>query len=110
MSLAGRRDRADGEGRLRGPALLRRRFLLLSNLERHMLTESHRQAVRVRPTLDCLEDRRLLSAAAAVAGNDFLQVNLVANVAGVAANRDPSPGSAVCFRAGEKSRGVSSRA
>jgi uncharacterized protein (TIGR03118 family) len=32
----------------------------------------------------------LLSADAAVTGNDFLQVNLVANVAGVAANMDPN--------------------
>jgi uncharacterized protein (TIGR03118 family) len=32
----------------------------------------------------------LLSAAAAVTGNDFLQVNLVANVAGLAANTDPN--------------------
>ena len=55
-----------------------------------MLTKSNRQAVPVRPTLECLEDRRLLSAAAAVTGNDFLQVNLVANVAGVAANTDPN--------------------
>jgi uncharacterized protein (TIGR03118 family) len=55
-----------------------------------MRTKSHRQAVPVRPTLECLEDRRLLSAAAAVTANDFLQVNLVANVAGVAANTDPN--------------------
>ena len=55
-----------------------------------MLTKSKRQAVPVQPTLECLEDRKLLSAAAAVTGNDFLQVNLVANVAGVAANTDPN--------------------
>ena len=55
-----------------------------------MLTKSNRQPVPFRPTLECLEDRRLLSAAAAVTGNDFLQVILVANVAGVAANTDPN--------------------
>ncbi len=54
-----------------------------------MLTRSNRQPVPLRPTLECLEDRMLLSAAA-VTGNDFLQVNLVANVAGVAANTDPN--------------------
>jgi uncharacterized protein (TIGR03118 family) len=55
-----------------------------------MLTRSHRQPVPLRPTLECLEDRRLLSAAGAVTGNDFLEVNLVANVAGLAANTDPN--------------------
>jgi uncharacterized protein (TIGR03118 family) len=55
-----------------------------------MLTKSNRQAVPFRPTLECLEDRMVLSAAVAVTGNDFLQVNLVANVAGVAANTDPN--------------------
>jgi uncharacterized protein (TIGR03118 family) len=37
-----------------------------------------------RPLLEALEDRMLLS------GNNFLQVDLVANVAGVAANTDPN--------------------
>jgi uncharacterized protein (TIGR03118 family) len=55
-----------------------------------MWTRSKRQAIHVRPTLECLDDRTLLSAAAAVTGNDFLQVNLVANVAGVAASTDPN--------------------
>ncbi len=55
-----------------------------------MLTKNKRQARPVRPILDCLEERTLLSAAAAVTGNDFLQVNLVANVAGAAANTDPN--------------------
>src|SRR5262249_39231324 len=66
------------------------RVLVLSNLERHMRSKRNRQAVPVRPTLECLEDRSLLSAAVAVTGNDFLQVNLVGNVAGVAANTDPN--------------------
>ena len=55
-----------------------------------MLTKSNRKVVPVRPTLEGLEERTLLSAAGAVTGNDFLQVNLVANVAGVAANTDPN--------------------
>jgi uncharacterized protein (TIGR03118 family) len=54
-----------------------------------MLNKSNRQPVPFRPTLECLEDRRLLSAAA-VTGNDILEVILVANVAGVAANTDPN--------------------
>ncbi len=53
-----------------------------------MLRKSNRQPILFRPTLECLEDRRLLSAAAAVTGNNFLEVNLVANASGVAANTD----------------------
>jgi uncharacterized protein (TIGR03118 family) len=44
----------------------------------------------IRPTLENLEDRLVLSFASLTPGNNFLQVNVVANVAGVATATDPN--------------------